>query len=157
MKSILVSLLLFTGLQANADVLRDVSQYNLKEGGLSALVNYDPVSFRLGDKGVTGTDELSLDHEGVIYKFANQENLDEFLTKPTTYEPTYGGWCAYAMALGSKVDINPKHFIVVGDRTHFFVNSRAKRNFSKDIEKFEAQADVNWEEISGETPPSNEI
>ena len=135
---------------------RDVSKYNLKDG-FSSLLNYDPVSYRQGDKGVETTGDIALEYKGVIYTFASQENQEEFLTKPTSYEPTYGGWCAYAMALGRTIDINPKFFTIVGDRTHFFVNSRAKRNFDRDIEKYEAQADANWEELSGEKPPTSEI
>lgn len=153
MKTILIGLLMVAGLQANAEVLRDVSNYNLEEG--VGLKGYDPVGTQLNEKATKGTEALALEYDNVIYKFASEENQEIFLDKPGQFEPTYGGWCAYAMALGKRININPAHFIIVGDRIHYFVNKRAKRNFAKDIADFEKRADDNWKEMSGEAPPEN--
>jgi hypothetical protein len=56
------------------------------------------------------------------------------------------------MASGTQVDIEPQYFTIHGNRAHYFVSARAKRNFDRDITGFEARADNNWKQISGEEP-----
>lgn len=135
-----------------AQVNRNSALYNLDAG--VGLKGYDPVSY-FAEGGSTpqkGSQAFSLEHEGVEYHFVSQENLETFKTLPERYEPTYGGWCAWAMANGSRVDINPTIFTINGNRLHFFISRRAKRNFDRDLDKYEARADNNWRDISGEEP-----
>lgn len=145
----LLSFLLFT-LGSHAQINRNVSKYNLQ--GDLGLKGYDPVAVfpEGGGRPVKGS--ISLIHDGVSYLFVSQKNLNLFQANPEKYEPTYGGWCAYAMASGSTVNIDPTLFTIHGSRAHFFISSRAKRNFDSDIAAFEKRADSNWEKISGERP-----
>ena len=147
----LLSFLFFT-LEASAQMNRNVSKYNLQ--GDLGLKGYDPVAVfpEGGSKAVKGVVAHSLLHEGVSYQFSSQKNLNLFRSRPERYEPTYGGWCAYAMASGSTVDIDPTLFTIHGNRAHFFISSRAKRNFDSDIAAHEKRADGHWERISGEKP-----
>lgn len=147
----LLSFLLFS-LGSSAQINRNVSKYNLQ--GDLGLKGYDPVAVfpEGGSKAVKGLMSLSLLHEGVSYQFGSQKNLNLFKANPEKFEPTYGGWCAYAMASGSTVDIDPTLFTIHGDRAHFFISSRAKRNFDSDIAGYEKRADGHWERISGEKP-----
>ena len=118
-----------------------------------ATVNgFDPVAYwpEGGNKAVKGNGSIALDYEGVTYHFTSEENREQFLLEPEKYESTYGGWCAWAMANGSKVDIVPDIFTISGKRIHFFFSRRAKRNFDRDIPKYEGQADRNWKNFSGE-------
>ena len=39
--------------------------------------------------------------------FASKENLETFLSNAEKYAPAYGGWCAYAMLDGDKVEVDP--------------------------------------------------
>lgn len=137
-------------LTARAQEIRNVAEYNLTAG--IGLKGADPVSyFKEGDKNSVG-EQLSLDHQGVIYNFISQKNFEIFETNPNKYEPTYGGWCAFAMASGSQVDIDPTIYTINGNRIHFFVSRRAKELFDADIPSFESRADRFWKEISGEEP-----
>ena len=43
-----------------------------------------------------------------------------FKANPATYLPAYGGWCAFAMLDGKKVDVNPKRFKVIDGKTYLF-------------------------------------
>tara|TARA_Y100000768_G_scaffold388967_1_gene389440 strand:- start:20768 stop:21205 length:438 start_codon:yes stop_codon:yes gene_type:complete len=138
---------------------RNVSEYNLNEQGVGLFhhINgkvYDPVSFfpEGGSTPLIGKKEFALMYDQVEYFFANAKNMKTFLTDPLKYEPTYGGWCARAMVVGSKIDIKPEYFTVDGRRIFFFVNSRAKRFFDRDIKGNAAQADAHWKRISGESP-----
>lgn len=137
-------------LPAKAQEARNVAEYNLTAG--VGLKGADPVSyFNEGDKQNLG-EQQSFDHLGVVYNFNSQKNLDLFETNPEKYEPTYGGWCAFAMASGSQVDIDPDIYTINGNRIHFFVSRRAKELFDADIPSFEARADGFWKNISGEEP-----
>jgi YHS domain-containing protein len=131
---------------------RNVAQYNLEQG--LGLKGNDPVSVfpESGGLSVAGNSNFTLEHLGVIYRFANEANRQAFAANPLKYEPTYGGWCAYAMASGSKVEIDTRYFTISGNRAHYFVNSRAKRNFDADISGHEQRADNFWKQISGEEP-----
>ena len=156
MKLLSIGLLTFLALsfapleKSHAQVGRNVAEYNLTSG--VGLKGYDPVSYfsEGGGTPLKGETEFSLIHEGVTYFFATSKNMNTFTKAPEKYEPTYGGWCAYAMASGSKVDINPLLFTIHGNRIHFFVAARAKRNFDSDIVGHEKRADKFCKDISGE-------
>lgn len=142
-----------------ADYNRNIAKYNLNEVGQGLIdregnIPFDPVaSFPEGGAlSVKGDTLISHGHEGVEYLFSSDENRQIFLTNPKKYEPTYGGYCAFAMASGRTVQIKAKHFIIRGNRIHYFVNSRAKGNFSRNADVLERNADTNWERISGELP-----
>ena len=152
---LLTSLLItgfFSASPAFAQKSRHVSEYNLQTG--LGLKGYDPVSYfpEGGDQPLVGLPDLKLDYMGVTYLFATTQNVDLFLQNPTKYEPTYGGWCAYAMASGAKVDIQPKFYTINGNRLHFFVSKRAKQNFDAEVADHETRADEFWKQISGEDP-----
>ena len=137
---------------AHAQGSRKVSEYNLQNA--VGLKGYDPVAIFAegGGAPLAGMPGLSLDYQGVTYHFASVQNRDQFQLQPEKYEPTYGGWCAYAMASGSKVDIQPQLFTVHGNRAHYFVSARAKQNFDRDISGHESRADGFWKMFSGEDP-----
>lgn len=135
-----------------AQLDRNSAAYNL-EAGL-ALKGYDPVSYFAegGSLPQKGKNSLSLEHKGVTYFFASNDNREVFKTMPERYEPTYGGFCAWAMANGSAIDIIPDIFTINGNRLHLFFSKRAKRNFDRDVAKYEIMADSNWKSLSGESP-----
>ena len=148
---LMISSLLIASL-AFGQTSRNISEYNLDSG--IGLKGFDPVSVfpEGGSLAMEGKSENRVIHEGVTYYFATAANMILFTQKPEKYEPTYGSWCAYAMASGSTVDIKPDLFTINGNRAHYFVSNRAKKNFDKDLEKYELRADTAWKNISGESP-----
>ncbi len=149
---ITVAVALFGSVAAGADTARNISEYNLESG--LALQGHDPVSVfpEGGSEPKPGSSKIELIYDGVTYRFANEVNREIFTENPAKYEPTYGGWCAYAMASGGKVEIQPTVYTIHGNRAHYFVNQRAKRSFDTDVNAFEENADRNWKQISGEDP-----
>lgn len=149
-------------LGVSAQTNRNVAEYNLNHQGTGFIdgenkaiaPGYDPVSVfpEGGGAALKGDTQFALTHEGVEYLFANAENMKTFATNPEKYEPTYGGYCARAMIVGQKVHINTRLFTVVGNRSYFFVNTRAKRFFDNDIAGNAKKADDQWRIISGEEP-----
>ncbi len=140
-------------LASGQEPVRNVAEYNLTAEGVG-LKGYDPVSYfpEGGGMALPGSVATSYNHAGAIYHFASQANLDLFVSNPKKYEPTYGGWCAYAMAFGEKIDIDPTLFTVNGSRAHFFVSTAAKRDFDANVPAFERRADIKWKSLSGEEP-----
>jgi hypothetical protein len=130
---------------------RDVSHYNLGKDGL-ALQGFDPVAYfpEGGGRALKGLPELALVHEGVRYHFASEEDRELFRKEPAKYEPRYGGWCAYAMAGGEKIEIDPKAFVVDGDKLFVFYKSLVndpRKKWLKDCAKLEPQADAAWAKL----------
>ena len=131
---------------------RSVVEYNLPNG--IGLKGFDPVAVfpEGGDQPAQGDAQFTLDYMGVKYFFASEMHRQMFMQNPAKYEPSYGGWCAYAMASNSKVDIQPQVYTIHGNRAHYFVGVRAKGNFDADVAGHEMRADEFWKQISGEEP-----
>lgn len=131
---------------------RNVQEYNLQDQ--VALKGYDPVSYFPEGGGIAqmGKAEYHLDYMGAIYYFASEKHLQMFMKDANKYEPTYGGYCAWAMASGRKVDIDPSLFVIHGRRLHLFISEGTKAKFLADIKGTEDKADAFWKQISGEEP-----
>jgi YHS domain-containing protein len=146
----LVLLTLLFQLNAIAALDRNISEYNINQG--LGLHGQDPVSYFPEGNSNPNRGIIAQSYKGVTYRFINQENAEIFLDRPEKFEPTYGGWCAWAMSQGSRVDIDYRFFTINGNRIHFFFSARAKSNFDRDISKYEALADQTWKRFSGEEP-----
>jgi len=135
---------------------RDLAHFNLGKDGL-ALQGYDPVAYfpEGGKKPKKGRDTIQTTHEGVVYRFASDENRKRFLADPAKYEPQYGGWCAYAMADGDKVGIDPESFLVTDGKLYLFfkawyADTRAK--WRKDEVRLRSRADETWKALHEARP-----
>jgi len=126
--------------------------YNLGAGKI-ALSGFDPVGYFTQGKALKGRKELSATHRDVTYQFASAENKKLFSEAPDKYLPTYGGWCATAMAKGEKVEIDPTNFKVTNGRLFLFFKAfyaNAIKDWNKDEANLTTKADANWKKISGE-------
>jgi len=86
-------------------------------------------------------------HDGVAYYFASQANLRTFRRNPEQYIPAYGGFCALGVALGKKLDGDPRFSAVRDGQLYVFVNEEILRNFLNDEAGTLARAERNWTEI----------
>lgn len=135
---------------------RDPSTYRTPQ---LAIDGYDPVAYFPGHGGkpTKGKPEFTHTHRGVTYRFASAANRDAFKADPVRFEPAYGGWCAYAMAKGERVEIDPKAFHITGGRLllfykDFFTDTRDP--WAKDEPAMTQSADKQWKKYSGEEPPA---
>ena len=131
---------------------RNEAVYNLENG--LGLKGYDPVSHfaEHGGQALPGNSAISAVYGNVTYYFSSEANREIFLENPTKYEPTYGGWCAWAMANQAYADIDPTLFTQNGNRMHFFISRGAKARFDRDLERRESDADDYFKMESGEDP-----
>jgi YHS domain-containing protein len=116
-----------------------------------AIKGYDPVAYFNQKKAIKGKKELAQTHQGVTYYFSSNENKEAFLKNPETYEPQYGGWCAFAIGDDNKkVPINLETFKIVDGKLYLFYNAyfnNTLKSWNKNESQLKAQADKNWQAI----------
>ena len=129
-----------------------LQHYNLGADKV-ALSGYDPVGYFTKSQALKGRKEITAQHRGVTYRFATEENKKLFTESPDKYAPTYGGWCATAMAKSEKVEIDPTNFKVTNGRLFLFFKAfyaNAIKDWNKDEPNQTTKADANWKKIAGE-------
>lgn len=138
-------------LQAQTNPAVRKQQFNLENS--LAIQGYDPVAYFTQKKAVKGSAENSITYKNVTYRFATAANADAFQKSPTTYEPAYGGWCAYAMgATGEKVPVDPETFKVKDGHLYLFYNkffNNTLPKWNKDEENLHRKADQSWLKFVG--------
>ena len=116
-----------------------------------AIEGYDPVAYFTQGKAVEGKATLAGTKDGITYHFSSSQNKEAFLAQPATYEPQYGGWCAYAMgATGEKVPVDPETFKIVNGKLFLFYNkffNNTLKSWNKDEKNLNAKADRNWAKL----------
>ncbi|MBF4470156.1 YHS domain-containing (seleno)protein [Flavobacterium sp. HJJ] len=151
MKKILVLLLAVFAFSATfaQSAGKKVSEYNLENK--AAIQGYDPVSYFKQNKAVKGKKEIAASYEGIVYQFSSVTNKEIFSKNPASFEPQYGGWCAYAMgSAGEKVEINPETFKIIDGKLYLFYNAffnNTLKSWNKDENNLKAKADANWKKI----------
>ena len=137
------------------DARSTISHYNLGKKGL-AIEGHDPVAYFPvgGGEPKKGRSDLAHTHRGVTYHFASEANRKAFIAAPDTFEPAYGGWCAYAMAKNDKVEIDPESFLIEDGKLLLFYdgwfNDTRKSWLKAGSDELRPKADRNWKSISGE-------
>ncbi len=122
-----------------------------------ALKGYDPVSY-FSSTPEKGEKTITTEYQGAHYFFATMDNLNKFKADPETYLPAFGGWCAWAMLEGDKVDVNPERFKIINGVNYLFYdgfwgNTLAKWNKlaeTKTEPVLVRQADEFWQKITKE-------
>jgi len=126
----------------------DLKHYNLNKG--LALQGYDPVSYFTENKAVEGSENINHTLEGLTYYFKSAKNRQLFIKKPQQYAPQYGGYCAYAMADGDKVKIDPETFKIIDGKLFLYYNFRftnTLESWNKDQINLLPKANTAWAKI----------
>ncbi len=122
--------------------------YNTDDGFIAE--GYDVTEY-FNNKAVEGKSNYTYKHDNVSYKFASQANLNKFKSNPTKFIPAYGGYCAYAIAKGKKVDIDPETFEIRDGKLYLFYNSWGSNTLKKWIKEgpntLKVTADKNWDSL----------
>jgi len=139
MKSILLFSLLFLTTCATAQPV-NTGWFNS-----IAIKGYDTVAYFTEGKAVKGSSELKYKWNGALWKFSTSKNLELFKGNPEKYAPQYGGYCAYAMADGEKVGIDPKSFDVRNGKLYLNYSTDVQNKWKADVEKFIKIADTKWQ------------
>ncbi|MEM7214382.1 MAG: YHS domain-containing (seleno)protein [Pseudomonadota bacterium] len=117
-----------------------------------ALKSHDPVAYFTVGKPVLGSEKYSAEHEGAIYRFSSEANMNTFKANPAKYAPQHGGFCRMGAALGKKLDGDPNLFRVDNGRLSVYSYPAALKGYSADVSGHGAKADSNWPEIKNIAP-----
>ncbi|MFM1883667.1 MAG: hypothetical protein RJA05_2076 [Planctomycetota bacterium] len=129
--------------------------FNVDDTGL-ALQGYDPISYLDPTGPLEGKKEYAVVHRGITYRFATPENKARFEAEPARYEPPYGGWCAWAVIDGDKVEVDPTNYEVIDGRVYLFYKGwlgNAKSKWDRKLKSDGAAttvkaADSGWKKLA---------
>lgn len=148
MKLYLTILATFVCLVVSAQAFDAERRRNFNTNNDIALREFDAVSYFKESRPLKGLSKFYHHYQGITYYFANAENLEEFKKSPDKYEPAYGGWCAYTVALnGERVKVNPVTYKIMDGKLYLFYNYNSDNRllkWNRDIKRLRAAADKNW-------------
>lgn len=126
-----------------------VDEYNVSTGTtLSgsgvALRGDDVVALATGLEVQAGYAKYTVERDGVAYYFASEETMKQFQANPERYMPQYGGFCAFGVAIGKKLDAAPRYADIVDGKLYVFLNAVAFAKYKEDKEGTLAKAEQNW-------------
>lgn len=95
---------------------------NVPSNGIG-LEGYSPVSYFTTGKPELGDPRFAATHNGVTYHLTSQNQLDQFNSNPSKYEPQCGGWCAFGMSVEDKFPVDPTKFRIIDDKLYLYLNN----------------------------------
>lgn len=113
----------------------------------TAINGYDTVAYFTEGQPVKGQDAFVHSWNGAKWKFASQANLDRFKADPERYAPQYGGYCAYGVAQGNLVKVEPEQFTVLNGKLYLNFDADVQRLWLKDPQGFNRMADVKFPQL----------
>jgi YHS domain-containing protein len=116
---------------------------NTDASGL-ALKGYDPVAYVTMGHAMPGDARFTATHEGATYRFATAEHRDTFLKEAAKYAPQYGGYCAFGVAGGYKVKIDPEAFSVRDGKLYLNYDKKVQERWLRDIPGYLTKSEANW-------------
>ncbi|MFM7332356.1 MAG: YHS domain-containing (seleno)protein [Brachymonas sp.] len=116
------------------------------------LEGYDAVAYFTQNEAVRGNSAITLEHQGVIWRFASEANKAEFQKSPEKYMPQFGGFCSnginYAVPWGGGGA--PNSWRIYRGKLYVFGGQKARDHFEMDTELNLQRAHQYWnEEVSG--------
>lgn len=117
-----------------------------------AVRGHDVVAYFTESKPVRGNSKFAVIHKEATYRFASQANLDAFKANPAKFEPAYGGYCAYGVAVGAKFDGDPNNWKIVDGKLYLNLDDGIQETWLKDVPGNIKKAEANWPGIKGKAP-----
>ncbi len=115
----------------------------------TALKGYDVVAYHTVGKPVEGSRRISYRWRDATWRFASVKHRDLFAADPERYAPAYGGYCAYGMAQGAKIDIDPSVWRIVDGKLYLNVNKRVQGIWETDVSGYIGRAHRHWQRLMG--------
>ena len=125
------------------------SRVNVLGGRRVAIHGYDPVAYFVDGGPRQGRPELAVEHGGGRWLFSSESNKARFAADPEKYTPVYGGYCAYGVAQGYLVKIDPDAWAIVDGRLYLNYDRSVAETWRKDVPGYVKMADENWRRLVG--------
>ncbi len=110
----------------------------------AAMAGYDAVSYFNDGVPVRGQPEYAVVWKGAEWHFASAENREAFERDPRAFAPQFGGYCAYAMALGELSSTDPTLWDVVDGRLYLTHSPQIDAMWHEDQAEYIRMAEKNW-------------
>lgn len=113
----------------------------------TAIGGYDTVAYHTQGQAVEGSDAFTTQWQGATWQFANAEHLARFEANPEQYAPAYGGHCAYGVAKGDLVKVDPEAWSIVDGRLFLNYSDSIRNQWEANRASFIQRADNQWPQI----------
>lgn len=143
----MLALAFLPGLPAFAEDEHNVSTGTTIDGVPLGVHGVDTVALSILNAVAEGDAAFTVVDDGVAYYFASAASAAKFKSDPSRYKPQYGGFCAYAVALGKKLDGDPQFADIVDGKLYLFVNAAIFEKYKKDSRNILAKAEKTWPTI----------
>ncbi len=117
-----------------------------------AVRGYDVVAYFTDGRPTRGRAKFSTVYQEATYRFTSTEHLRAFEKNPDKYVPQFGGYCAFGVSVGAKIDGDPRVWKFVNGKLYLNVNEDIKKTWGKDIPGNIKKARKNWVEIERSKP-----
>lgn len=129
-----------------------VDEYNVSTGVTAAgvplgLHGVDAVALTSLGAVAEGDAAFTVVQDGNAYYFASRKSADRFSANPDRFLPQYGGFCAYAVALGKKFDGDPMFADIVDGKLYLFVNDAVFQKYLANKKETLRKAEETWPKI----------
>lgn len=114
----------------------------------------DPVFVIENGTPMQGNAAFTSSYDGVDYYFTSAEAQAMFDGDPTAYLPQFGGFCAFGVFAGKKLDGDVRYADIVDGKLYLFVNAATLERYLEDPETIISGAYAKWSEIRN-TPISD--
>lgn len=102
-----------------------------------ALAGYDPVTLLTDQKLVPGRPDLAVEHDGRVFRFANEAGREAFLRQPESFAPVNGGRCPVSQVdRGDFQNGDPRWGVVYHGHLYLFKDLADRDRFAKDPERY---------------------
>jgi YHS domain-containing protein len=127
-------------------------EYNVANGLTLAgnplgMHGIDPVSMFDADAPALGDAAFTSSHDGVDYYFASAQAQQAFQADPDRFLPQFGGFCAFGVYVGKKLDGDVRYADIVEGKLYLFVNAAILEKYLKDKDAVLTGASATWSKI----------
>ena len=115
-----------------------------------AIKGYDAVAYRTIDGAVQGKPEYEYAWKGAKWLFVSRDNRERFAASPESFEPEYGGYCAWSLSEGSRMEADPEVWKIVGGKLYLIQNNMVKEVWEKSEPALIEKSNENWRQMMNE-------
>lgn len=113
-----------------------------------AIFGFDPVAYFVDRAPREGLGAHEFSWRGVVWRFANQGNLEAFQRDPEVYGPRLGGHDPVAVAEGAPTGGHPSIWLLHGERLYLFHSEANRRRFAAEPATLARAAEARWPRLA---------
>ncbi len=113
-----------------------------------AIRGLDPVAYFTLGQPAMGEPTMTADYQGATWRFASEEHRALFMANPEKYAPTYGGYCAFGVAKGALVKIEPEAWKIHDGRLYLNFDQNVQAQWAANVPEFLRLAEEQWPRLA---------